>query len=393
MTAGTLIIGGGQAGAQIAASLREFGYDAPVTLVGAEAQPPYQRPPLSKAFLAGTADLGSLQLRSASFYAERAIDVLCSERIVRIRLDADGRGAALTDLDRTLEFDRLALAVGARPRHLAVPGGRLGGVCYLRDAIDAMRIRAQLAGARHLVVVGGGFIGLEIAAVARSVGKDVTVVEAADRLIARSVDPLISDFYLQAHRRRAVAVRLGESVTGFAGRRRVRGVRLAGGDVLPADLVVVGVGVVPRTELAEQLGLRCAGGIVVDRYARTSNPAVVAAGDCTVAPNPLTGDGLVRLESMPNAVGQARVAAATLAGLERPYAEVPWFWSDQYDLKLQIAGVPNGYDRTELDGDPLTESFALRYYSGAGLVAVTAVNRPRDYLAVRKALSGTLAVA
>lgn len=391
MTAGTLVIGASQAGVQLAAALRDFGYDDPITLVGAEAPAPYQRPPLSKAYLAGRADAASLALRTETFFRDQRITVLTGERVLRLRLSPTGpagSGTALTDRGRRLPFDRLALTVGARPRRLRVPGADLDGVCYLRDVGDATRLRDRLARARQVVVVGGGFIGLEAAAVARSQGRQVTVVEATDRLASRVVAPVVSEFYRAAHTRRGTDVRLGAEVSEILGLRgRVRAVHLADGGQLPADLVVVGVGVVPRQELAQQLGLTCDHGIVVDEFARTSEPSVVAAGDCTVLPNPLTGRGLLRLESVPNAVAQARVAAATLTGRLEPYRDVPWFWSDQFDLTLQIAGVADGYDQVVVRGDPGTERFSVLHYLDGRLQAVAAVNRPADYLAVRKALA------
>jgi 3-phenylpropionate/trans-cinnamate dioxygenase ferredoxin reductase component len=391
MTGGALIVGAGQAGVQLAVSLRDYGYRGSITVIGAEAQPPYQRPPLSKAFLNGTANLTSLELRTQAFYTERRIDVVSAERITQLHLSPSGprgRGNALTDRGRTLAFDHLALTVGARPRRLDLPGTDLDGVCYLRVVDDATRLRAHLTAARDVVVIGGGFIGLEAAAVARAAGKNVTVLEVAERLISRSVAPVISEFYRQAHTRRGTAIRLGTEIAGIHGEHaHVTGVRLEDGTLLPADLVVVGVGVLPRTELAEQLGLVCDGGIVVDEFARTSEPSVVAAGDCTVMPNPLTGEGPVRQESMPNAVGQARVAAATLVGKPQPYKDVPWFWSDQFDLKLQIAGMTNEYDDVVVRGDPDSERFSVLYYRRGNLLAIHAVNRAPDYLAVRKALS------
>ncbi|MDZ5445026.1 FAD-dependent oxidoreductase [Micromonospora sp. 4G57] len=396
MNGGVLIVGASQAGVHLAASLRDYGHDAAITVVGAESHPPYERPPLSKAFLAGTADIATLPLRTGSFYAEQRITVLAAERVTRLHLSPSGppgSGTALTDRGRTLTFDRLALTVGARPRRLHVPGVGLDGVCYLRGVDDAAQIRTHLAAARDVVVVGGGFIGLEVAAVARSEGANVTVVEAADRLIARSVAPEISEFYRRAHIRRGTRIRLGAGVAAIEGEHgRVTGVQLVDGELLPAGLVVVGVGVVPRTELAEQLGLRCDGGIVVDEYARTSESAVVAAGDCTAAPDPLTGEGRMRLESVPNAVAQARAAAATLVGRQQPYTDVPWFWSDQYDLKLQIAGVPIGYDQLVVRGDPDGESFSVLYYRGGRLLAINAVNNTRDYLTVRKALASGMSI-
>ncbi|MPZ82512.1 MAG: ferredoxin [Actinophytocola sp.] len=390
-TGGVLVVGASQAGVQVAVSLRDNGFDGPVTLIGAEVRTPYQRPPLSKAFLAGTADDTAIELRTAAFYADRRIDIWPGERVTRLYLSSAGprgSGVALTDRGCTYSFDRLALTVGARPRRLDVPGADLAGIAYLRTAEDAGQLRSHLAAAGDVVVVGGGFIGLEVASAARARGRSVTVVEVADRLLARAVAPVVSEFYRGAHVRRGTAVRLGVGVAAIEGvAGRATGVRLTDGTLLPADLVVVGVGVVPRTELAEQLGLACAGGIVVDEYARTSEASVVAAGDCTVMPNPMTGVGRVRLESMPNAISQARVAAATLIGAEPPSVEVPWFWSDQYDLKLQIAGVADGYDRVELAGDPAAERFSVRYYRDGRLLAVNAVNSARDYLLGRKEIS------
>ena len=387
MTGGTLIVGASQAGLQLAVSLRQLGDVAPITLVGAEPHPPYQRPPLSKEFLAGTAEPDSLAFRAPSFYAGADIGLVCGERVTDLALHDDGAGVATTASGRRRRFDRLALTVGARPRRLTVPGADLDGITYLRDLADATQLRSRLADASSVVVVGGGFIGLEAAAVARAQGKTVTVVEAGERLIARAVAPLVSEFYRQAHERRGTTVLLSAAVSAFRGDAgRVAAVQLADGRELPADLVVVGVGVVPRTELAERVGLECAGGIAVDAHARTSNPAVVAAGDCTVQPHPLTGVGAVRLESVQNAVDQAGVAAATLLGRLEPRKTVPWFWSNQGDLRLQIAGLAAGYDRHVVRGNPDTERFSVLYYRGDELLAVDAVNTPADYLVVRKAL-------
>lgn len=389
--AGTLIVGANQAGVQLAVALREAGDSAPLTLIGAEPHHPYQRPPLSKAFLQGKLGLDALAFRPPAFFADNDITIVSAERVESIDLDDDGHagsGTATTESGRAVSFDRLALTVGARTRRLTLPGADLDRVTYLRTADDARRVREHLSGSEAVVVIGGGFIGLEAAAVARAHGKAVTVVEAADRLIARSVSPLVSEFYRTAHLRRGVDIRLGAGVTALHGTDgRVRAVELTDGTRIPADLVVVGVGIVPRTELAEQLGLDCAGGIVVDQYARTSNPAIVAAGDCTVMPNPLTGEGRVRLESVQNAVSQAKVAAATLLGRPEPYTAVPWFWSDQYELKLQIAGLSAGYDRQVVRGDPTSEAFSVLYYRDDSLLAVDAVNAGADYMAVRKALT------
>jgi 3-phenylpropionate/trans-cinnamate dioxygenase ferredoxin reductase subunit len=388
--AGTLIIGASQAGLQLAVSLRELGDTGPITLVGAETHPPYQRPPLSKEYLTGTADGDTLAFRSPAFYVEHDIDLVCGERVsdLSLRPDGSGGGTARTASGREFEFDRLALTVGASPRRLTTPGADLEGISYLRDLDDARQLRASLAEAQRVVVVGGGFIGLEAAAVARAHGKDVTVVEAADRLIARAVAPVVSEFYKQAHERRGTTVLLSTGVTGFTGEAgRVTAVVLADGTELPADLVMVGVGVVPNTELAEQIGLEIDGGIVVDKYARTSVPSVVAAGDCTALPHPVSGEGLVRLESVNNAVTQGATAAATLMGKLEVVPNVPWFWSNQGDLRLQIAGLAAGFDDFVVRGEPDEERFSVLYYREGRLLAVDAVNSPGDYMVVRKALT------
>ena len=385
MTARTLVVGASQAGLQVAVSLRERGDTAPISLVGAESSAPYQRPPLSKEFLSGASDRNALLFRTPAFYEQAQIDLVLGERVTSLSL-ADG--TASTASGRTITFDRLALTVGARPRRLTVPGAELDGVSYLRDVEDATQLAARLAAASRVVVVGGGFIGLEAAAAARAQGKHVTVVEAADRLVARAVAPVVSEFYRSAHERRGTRVLLSAAVAEITGADgRVTGVLLADGTSLPADLVVVGVGVVPRTELAEQLGLECDGGIVVDAHARTSVPSVVAAGDCTVRPHPVTGEGRVRLESVQSAVVQATTAAATLLGRLEDDVTVPWFWSNQGDLKLQIAGLSAGYDSCVVRGEPDQERFAVLYYSDGQLLAVDALNSPADYLAVRKALT------
>lgn len=387
---GVLIVGASQAGAQVAISLREIGATCPITLVGAEHHLPYQRPPLSKAFLAGRADHDALLLRPAAFYAEHGIEVVTGERIVSIEMDDDPEcltptgGSAVGASGRTFDFGRLALAVGGTPRRLDVPGAGLADVCYLRDLADASSLRSRLAQARRVVVVGGGFVGLEVAAAANAMGKSVVVVEALDRLMARAVAPVVSAFYADAHRRRGIDVRLGAGVVGFAGRDRVTAVELSDGSSLPADLVLVGIGLVPHTGLAEQLGLEvAAGGIVVDERACTSRVGTVAAGDCTSV---RWGEGVVRIESVAHAIAQGRAAAATLAGVDAPGAAVPWFWSDQSDLKLQIAGLSAGYDDVVVRGEPGRETFSALYFRDDDLIAIDAINAPRDYMAVRRIL-------
>ena len=387
---GVLIVGGGQAAMELAISLRELGWRETVTIAGDEPYPPYQRPPLSKAFLSGDAEAATLEYRSAEHYAREGITLLTGQRVTSVRAAAPGRpGVAVTESGNRLKFGRLALATGARPRLLAVPGASLAGICYLRDVGHAIGLRERLAAAQQVLVVGGGFIGLEAATAVTAKGKAVTVAEATDRLIGRVVAPVISDFYAAAHRRRGVRLLLGTTVSRFEGADgTVTGAHLSDGSFVPADLVVIGIGAEPRTELAEQLGLACAGGIVVDACARTSDPAIVAAGDCAVTPHPAAADGsLVRFESYGHAIDHAKVAAATLAGVPAPYDAVPWFWSDQGTLKLQIAGLSAGFDQTVLRGDPGQERFSVLYYRDGRLLAVHAVNSPRDYLAVRRALA------
>lgn len=380
-----LVVGACQAGVQLVASLRDRGHDGPVTLVGSEPHLPYQRPPLSKAYLSGAATAQSLALRAESWFDAQQVDFLRGERVTGVDLDA---GSAVTDAGRVLAFERLALTTGARVRRLPVPGADLAGVHYLRDLAHADHLGAALPGAQRVVVVGGGFIGLEAAAVARAKGKDVTVVEFADRLIARAVAPVVSDFYRDAHTRRGVHVLLGRGVVGVQGLDRVTGVELDDGTTLPADLVLVGIGVEPRVELAEQAGLVLqAGALLVDEYARTSDHRVVAAGDVALLPHPQSPDVLVRLESVQNAVDQAKTAAATLCGVLEPYRALPWFWSDQAGLKLQIAGLSQGYDNLVVRGSLAEEVFTVLYLRGEQLLAVDAVNRPADYMAARRALA------
>jgi 3-phenylpropionate/trans-cinnamate dioxygenase ferredoxin reductase subunit len=388
MASDILIVGAGQAGLQIAVSLREGGFEGRVTIVGTEAYTPYQRPPLSKAFLHGEADIESLELRAADFYQENRIDLICGETVTAIEFDG-ATGRATTDSGRVIDFDGLALATGSEPRRLAIEGADLDGVLSLRDIDDAVELKRRWDGAATVVVIGGGFIGLEVAAGATKDGKKVTVLEVLDRLIARAVSPEMSEFLRAAHERRGTAVRLGVRIAGLVGENgRVTGVELEGGEVVPADIVMVGIGVVPRGDLAETLGLETIGGaVVVDEFAQTSRPGIVAAGDSVLLPHPLGGGGPVRLESVQNAVDQAKVAARTLLGERVAYDAVPWFWSDQADLKLQIAGLSTGYDATVLRGDPDSEQFSILYYRDGRLIAIDTVNHVHDYLSAKRALA------
>ena len=378
-----VIVGGGHAGGQAAASLRQDGYAGPVLLLAEEPHLPYQRPPLSKQYLAGEWDLERVRLRPAAFYQDRDIDVRSDARVAGI--DAAARTVLCED-GATVRYQRLLLATGARARTLDVPGAGLPGVHCLRTVADAAAIKAELEPGARLAVVGGGYIGLEVAAVAASMGLSVTVLEMEARLLKRVATPAMSAFYERTHRQRGVAVYTGAEVVAFAGAGgRLTAVECANGERIAADVAVVGVGVAPNVELAATAGLACDDGIVVDEHARTSDPNIYAAGDCTNHPNPILGRRL-RLESVPNAMEQSRVAAANMAGARRTYAAVPWFWSDQYDLKLQMAGFPEAQDEAVVRGDPAERRFATFYLRRGRLAAAEAVNCPREFMAARQLL-------
>lgn len=388
MTEHILIIGAGQAGMQIAATLREEEFSGDITIVGEEQYAPYQRPPLSKAFLSGEMDEESLEFRSDQFYRDNDITLVVGDRIVKVGFN-EGGGVATAASGDEYSFTKLALTTGSTPRTIDIPGAHLDGVLYMRTLADAKALKERWAAAKSVVVLGGGFIGLEVAAVARKAGKTVTVLEAAPRIMGRAVSPIISDFYTAAHTRRGTQIRVDVQVTQFVGENgHVAGVELADGEVIPADIVMVGIGVLACGELAEQLGLKTENGmIVVNEFAETSDPRVVAAGDAVLLPHPLGEDRQVRLESVQNAVDQAKVAAHTLLGRREPYRAVPWFWSDQADLKLQIAGLSFDYDATVIRGSMDDEKFSVLYYRDGQIIAVDAVNDVSDYMAVRRALN------
>jgi len=374
-----VIVGASHAAVQAIDTLRREGHDGAIVMVGDEPHLPYNRPPLSKKFLSGELERERLALRSAQFYEHNGTEVRLGVRATAI--DRNDRRLRLSD-GGELSYDKLLLCTGGRPRLLDSPGHELRGIHYLRTIADVEAIRADLPGARRLVVVGAGYIGLEAAASARHLGLEVTVVEMAERPLNRVVAPELSAFYTRRHEREGVRIFCNTSVTAFAGDDRVRAV-VCGEREFPADLVIVGVGILPETALAAAAGLRCENGIWVDEYCRTSDPAVFAAGDCTSHPSVRYGRR-VRLESVDNAVEQGRTAAANMCGKPARHEHVPWFWSDQYDLKLQIAGLSQGYDRAVARGDPESGHFAL-YYLGAGeLLAVDAVNSPKDFMTGKK---------
>ncbi len=384
-----VIIGAGQAGGQAAYSLRLGGFAGGITLVGDEAAPPYQRPPLSKAYLKGELEAERLFLKPLEYYAEHDIALITGDAATAISL---GDHAVTLASGRTLAWDKLVIATGARPRKLALPGADLQGVSELRTLADVDRIRrAAIAGAR-LVVVGAGYIGLEAAAVGAQLGMKVTVLEAMPQVLSRVAGPEIGAFYTRIHREAGTDVRLGVRIDGFEGIDTVSGVRLADGEIVPADFVLVGVGVLPNLELALEAGLVCGNGIVVDEAMRTSHRHVFAAGD--VAWRPLVHYGREgRLESVHNAIEGGKLAAAAILGMPPPQVEAPWFWSDQFDLKLQTVGLWTGADQTVVRGDPGTRAFSVFYLKEGRVIAVDAVNSPPEFVVGKKLVAAKAKVA
>ena len=382
MSAPMVIVGAGQAGLQIAESLRSEGWEGGILLLGDEANPPYHRPPLSKAYLLGEASDAQLTIRGAEVFARKGIELINGARVTAI--DRTARRVTLED-GRGFDYEGLALATGSRARPLPVPGAELANVFPLRTLEDCHRIAAGLASAQRVAVIGGGFIGLEFAAVARKKDKQVVVFEAAERLMPRVVTPLISDFYAGLHERHGATVLLGAKVAALVGHDgRVAAVRTADGIEHPADLVVFGIGILPNLELASAAGLECEGGIVVDACSRSSDPHIVAAGDCTAVR--LADCSLRRLESVQNAVEQAKAAAAALLGKDKPFTAAPWFWSDQYDIKLQMVGLSAGQERIVVRGSVAEEKFSAFYYRDGKLIGIDSANRPQDHMTGRKLL-------
>lgn len=371
-----VIVGGGQAAAQAILTLRQKKFDGRITLVGEEDLPPYQRPPLSKKYLAGELDRERLFLRPLAFYEKNGVELRLGVRAEEI--EPDRRRVRLDD-GRSLDYDGLLLATGSRVRRLSIPGSNLPGIHYVRNVADVDRISDAVRPGNRLVVVGAGYIGLEVAAVAATKGLRVTVLEAVDRVMARVVCPEVSQFYFDCHTRAGVDIRCGTTIDSFVGSGHVVAVSAADGEQFPCDLAVVGIGIEPVVEPASGAGLTCENGIRVDKYARTDDEAIAAAGDCTHHPS-LRYGRRVRLESVQNAIDQAKVAAASLLGEAQPYDTAPWFWSDQYDVKLQIAGLSQGHDRVVLRGQPSTSSFAAFYLRDGNLLAVDAVNSPKEFM-------------
>ena len=376
-----VIVGAGHAGGTLAALLRQYGHAGAVTLVGEEPIPPYQRPPLSKAWLKGEADAESLALKPLAFYAGNGIDFRPSVRGVSI--DRARKVLALSD-GSELAYDVLVLATGARPIRLPIPGADLDGILELRTAADAEALKAALGPGRTMAVVGGGYIGLEAAASARALGADAVVLEREPRILARVAGEVLSNFFCQVHEGHGVRFLTGASVTGFRGEGgKVTGVELADGRVIDCDLALVGVGAVPNQELAEEAGLAVNRGVVVDLEARTSDPAIFAIGDVTLRPMPIYGRDF-RMESVPNALEQAKQVACAITGRPAPAGETPWQWSDQYDIKLQIAGYNFDSDQSLVRGDPASGHFAIFHLKGDQVQAVEAINSPPEFMMGRQ---------
>ena len=382
MSAPLVIVGAGQAGMRASETLRRLGYDGGIVLIGEEPHPPYQRPPLSKKFLLGEMAEEQLWLQGDGFFTQNLIDFMPSIRVVGL----DPRGKRLQLSDGTArDYGTLILATGSRARELPVPGAGLLGVHRLRGITDVIRLREAVADAGRIAIVGGGYIGLEVASVMRGLDKSVVVLEGEERLLKRVMSPLMSGFFHALHLRHGAEIRLSERVVRLTGEDPVRGVELADGETIAADLVLLAVGGRANDELAEEAGLACQDGIMVDEHALAA-PGIYAIGDCARFPSRRYGRH-VRLESVQNASDQARAAAAAIIGKPEAYDPVPWFWSDQYDVKLQIAGLAQGYDRHETEGDPESGSFSVSYFHGDRLLAVDAVNAPRAHMLSRRALA------
>jgi len=383
MIATILIIGAGQAGAQAIDTLRREGFKGRLVLVGDEPHLPYQRPPLSKKFLSGDMPAERLPFRHQSFYDDHGVELKLG--VSALKCDPAARRVTLST-GETVDYDRLLLCLGADSRRLTCPGADLAGVHYLRGIADVPAIQAGLKPGARVVVIGGGYIGLETAATARTRGCTVHVLEMADRVMNRVVAANVSEYFAHEHRTQGVKIVCNTRVVRLEGNGRVERVVCAEGDSYETDLLIVGVGAIANTQIAREAGLACDNGIVVDEYCRTSDPAIYAAGDCTYHPS-LRFDQRVRLESVDNAFEQAKTAALNM--LDRPtvHDRVPWFWSDQFDNKLLIVGLSQGHDQQVTRGDPATRSFTVCYLKGGELLAVEAINHSKDYMAARKLIA------
>jgi len=375
-----IVLGAGHAGAQIVESLRSGGFDGKLIMIGDESYRPYDRPSTSKELLSGGVDIDRIYLKRDQFYADKNIDLRLE--VTASAIDRSNRTVTLST-GESLSYDTLVIATGARARRLQVPGADLDGVFYLRTLADSRAIGERLGPGKRLAIVGGGYVGLEVAASATKLGCKVAVIEMQERLLARVAGPQIADFYADVHRAAGVDLHFGVVIEGFVGEGALKAIRLTDGTEIPADAAVVGIGALPNTELAAAAGLAVENGIVVDDCGRTSDPAIYAIGDATNHPNDLLGKRL-RLESVPAAMGQARAAASAILGNPKPFHEIPWFWSDQYDIKLQIVGLSEIGDQIVLRGNPADRRFAAFYLRKGKIVAVNAVNSAKDFMVGKK---------
>ena len=379
-----LIIGAGQAGAQTTASLRQNGFEGSITLVGDEPALPYQRPPLSKAYLKGELEAERLYFKTADWYESQNVEVLTNTSVTSVDVQAK---TAATDTGKTIGFDHLVFATGSRNRPLPMEGADLKHVFGLRDLADVDALRPHIGVDKKLVIIGAGYIGLETAAVAKALGTDVTVLELADRVLARVTSPVISAFYENLHRRHGVTIKTSCSTTSINGKDGyVENVTLSTGEVLPCDALLIGIGILPNIEVAAEAGVTCEDGIVVDAAGQTNLPNVYAAGDCAkrqILPYGRMG----RLESVHNAIEQGKQIAAAITGKPAPRLDCPWFWSDQYDIKLQIAGLSTGFDTAVTRGNIEDEKFAVFYFKDDVLIAADAINSAPEFMTAKRLIS------
>lgn len=379
-----VIAGAGQAAAQCAQSLRQGGFTGSIVLIGDEDAAPYERPPLSKEYLAGKREVARLALRKPEYWQEKQVRLLTGRRVTAV--DRAAQSLSVDDGAR-VGYGKLVWATGGRPRRLSCPGAGLAGVHAIRTIADIDALKADLVSGTRVVIVGGGYIGLETAAVLRALGHEVTVLEAQERLLARVTSPPVSAFYVGLHRGHGVAVRLSAQVSALRGDGRVTGVELSDGSLIPADIVIVGIGIIPNVEPLALAGLPCPNGVAVDALCRTQDPSILAIGDCALHPNAFAGRA-IRLESVQNAVDQGKVAADTILGLERPYAALPWFWSDQYDVKMQAVGLAMDYDQVLVRGDATAPGFSVLYLRGGRLIAIDCLNNARDFIQAKTLITG-----
>lgn len=376
MTDTVVIAGAGHAAGQVVATLKQKKFGGRIVLIGDEPYLPYQRPPLSKKFLAGELDAERLHFKPSSFYDDANIEVALSTSVTDINR---AKRTLSTSDGQTVAYDKLVLALGSRARKVPVAGNELPGVFYLRSIDDVNSIRSSIAADKKVVIVGAGYIGLEVAAVCRQLGLQVTVVEMADRVMSRVVSPQVSAFYQQQHENHGVEFMLSTGLKAIRGDDHLSAVEVEDGELVEADFVIIGAGILPNCELAEAAGLEIDNGIAVDGRCQSSDPDIYAVGDCASHPSDIYGRR-IRLESVHNALEQAKTAASNICGIEERYSQVPWFWSDQYDLKLQIAGLSAGYDQVVIRGEQNDKKFSCFYLKEGVLIAVDAINSPRDFM-------------